>query len=214
MRNLLIFGLIACGLLTKARAELNTGLVAYFPFNGNALDATGNGYDGVVHGAVLTQDRFSNFNSAYLFNGTNNFIQVSKLFPNLTNLTVSAWVQYTSGSYQNGTGIILDDSDTTASNDFEFGVRDATDVIIVATNRVYPHTECSLGQEHFRSEGESSAMGSIGVGGDGQQFHRFHRRGFSLHLAKRWKQHRASCTTCNRGNFKSEPFCCLLWWQD
>jgi len=48
-------------------------------------------------------------------------------------LAISAWVQYASGSYQNGTGIIFDDSDTTPSNDFEFGVRDSTNAIIVAT---------------------------------------------------------------------------------
>src|SRR5947209_1439055 len=108
MRKLLFFGLIACALLTTARANLNTGLVAYFPFNGNATDATGNGYDGSVTNAVLTMDRFSNPSSAYSFNGTNSFIRIAKLLPNLTNLTISAWVLYKSGSYQGGYGVVLD----------------------------------------------------------------------------------------------------------
>src|SRR5579863_2770063 len=89
----------------QAQNWLTNGLVAYYPFNGNANDASGNGNNGVVYGAVLTQDRFGSSNSSYLFNGTNIYIQVSKLLPDLTNLTISAWVQYTSGSL-NGRGDI------------------------------------------------------------------------------------------------------------
>ena len=51
-----------------ASADLNDGLVAYYPFNGNANDESGNGYNGTVYGATLTYDRFGNPNSAYSFN--------------------------------------------------------------------------------------------------------------------------------------------------
>lgn len=51
--------------------------LAYYPFNGDAIDSTGNGNDGFVNGATLTMDRFGNINSAYDFNGINNFIEVS-----------------------------------------------------------------------------------------------------------------------------------------
>src|SRR3990172_9009459 len=44
------------------------GLVAYYPFNGNANDESGNGNNGTVIGATLTTDRFNNPNKAYLFN--------------------------------------------------------------------------------------------------------------------------------------------------
>lgn len=44
------------------------GLVAYYPFNGNAIDESINTNDGTVHGAVLTTDRFGNPNAAYSFN--------------------------------------------------------------------------------------------------------------------------------------------------
>lgn len=50
------------------------GLVGYWPFNGNANDLSGNGYNGTVNGALLTTDRFGSSNSAYNFNGINNFI--------------------------------------------------------------------------------------------------------------------------------------------
>jgi hypothetical protein len=44
-------------------------LVAYYPFNGNALDESGNGNNGTVVGATLTTDRFGNANSCYQFVG-------------------------------------------------------------------------------------------------------------------------------------------------
>ena len=47
------------------------GLVAYYPFNGNANDASGNGNNGTVNGAILTTDRFGNVGKAYGFDGVN-----------------------------------------------------------------------------------------------------------------------------------------------
>ena len=52
------------------------GLVAYYPFNGNANDASGNGNNGTVYGATLTADRFGSVASAYEFNGTNAYIVI------------------------------------------------------------------------------------------------------------------------------------------
>jgi len=37
----------------------------YYPFNGNVNDESGNGNNGTISGAVLTEDRFGNPNSAY-----------------------------------------------------------------------------------------------------------------------------------------------------
>jgi hypothetical protein len=45
------------------------GLVAYYPFNGNADDESGNGNHGIVYGSTPVSDRFSNENSAYSFDG-------------------------------------------------------------------------------------------------------------------------------------------------
>ena len=50
---------------------------AYYPFNGNANDASGNNHHGVVTNATLTNDRNSNANSAYTFNGTNAYIEIT-----------------------------------------------------------------------------------------------------------------------------------------
>lgn len=62
---------ITLGLAVQVQAQsfLTNGLTAYYPFNGNANDASGNGNNGTVNGATLTADRFGNANSAYRFNG-------------------------------------------------------------------------------------------------------------------------------------------------
>src|SRR4026208_640560 len=71
------------------------GLVAEYLFNGNANDTTGNGIRGVVRGATPAADRFGNPNSAYAFDGKDDWIVVSPP-PRLTNveLTVSVWARY------------------------------------------------------------------------------------------------------------------------
>jgi len=71
--------------------ESNYGLVAYYPFSGNANDASGHGHDGTVLGAQLTSDRFGNANSAYRFDGVNDFIDVGMFDAGIK--AVSMWVR-------------------------------------------------------------------------------------------------------------------------
>ncbi|MBS4028754.1 MAG: T9SS type A sorting domain-containing protein [Ignavibacteriales bacterium] len=87
--------------------NVNDDLVAYYPFNGNANDESGNGNNGTVEGATLTTDRFGNANSAYYFNGSNNFINCGhNPSLQLTNaVSISAWVK-TPGGPQIGSYII------------------------------------------------------------------------------------------------------------
>lgn len=79
---------------TEIKNEVN-GLVAYYPFNGDANDISGNDNNGTVHGATLTTDRFGNANSAYHFNGTDNFILCnSEIGPFGTHSrTISFWAK-------------------------------------------------------------------------------------------------------------------------
>jgi len=70
MRKLVLLLVALCfGLTIKAQVNLQDGLVAFYPFNGNANDESGNLNNGTVNGATLTTDRFGNGNSAYNFNG-------------------------------------------------------------------------------------------------------------------------------------------------
>jgi len=60
MKKVIIFlGIFIC-FAVSAYAGINDGLVAYYPFNGNANDESGNGNNGTVNGATLTTDRFGN----------------------------------------------------------------------------------------------------------------------------------------------------------
>jgi hypothetical protein len=49
---------------------LTQGLLAYYPFNGNAADESDHGHNGVVHGATLVADRLNKANKAYSFDGS------------------------------------------------------------------------------------------------------------------------------------------------
>jgi hypothetical protein len=71
--------------------------VAYYPFNGNANDESGNGNNGTVNGATLTTDRFGNANRAYSFNGTSNYISAgsNSLLENTHQHTVCVWAYST-----------------------------------------------------------------------------------------------------------------------
>jgi N-acetylneuraminic acid mutarotase len=55
-------------------ADLDQGLVAHYPFNGNANDESGNGNHGTVMGATLASDRAGTDDSAYSFNGSSSHI--------------------------------------------------------------------------------------------------------------------------------------------
>ncbi len=72
-------------------------LVADYPFNGNANNADTNLYNGIVHGATLTTDRFGNPNSAYSFDGVNDFIVIppNNIFNFNSDFSISLWVKTT-----------------------------------------------------------------------------------------------------------------------
>ena len=69
-------------------------LVAYYPFNGNANDESGNGNNGTVYGAILTEDRFGNPNSAYYFDGVSDYVLIndSDFLDLSTNGTIAGWI--------------------------------------------------------------------------------------------------------------------------
>ena len=74
MTAIAIFGLATITMAQVPNYVPTTGLVAYYPFNGNANDESGNGNNGTVNGATLTTDRFGDVNSSYNF--SNNLITI------------------------------------------------------------------------------------------------------------------------------------------
>ena len=74
-------------------------LVAAYPLDGTAEDASGNGFDGTTLGATATTDRFGRTNSALFFNGTNAYVDLGNRAEfNFTNsFTLNAWVKTAGG---------------------------------------------------------------------------------------------------------------------
>jgi PKD repeat protein len=76
--------------------HLCDSLLFYYPFTGNASDASGNGFNGTVHGVTLSDDRLGQPNSSYYFPGSYGYIDLpasQRLKPQLP-FTVSAWVLF------------------------------------------------------------------------------------------------------------------------
>jgi len=97
-------------------------LVAYYPFSGNANDESGNGNDGVVNGATLTEDRFGNSNSAYYFDGIDDYIQIPDddiLSPVDNRISISAWIKV----YSSYNKYILYKGSTRYNREYAVGIR-------------------------------------------------------------------------------------------
>jgi surface protein len=78
-------------------------LVAWYPFNGNANDESGNGNNGTVNGASLTTDKDDNENSAYSFDGVDDYIEISDYSEQfeqiISEITISSWFKDTKNDY-------------------------------------------------------------------------------------------------------------------
>jgi hypothetical protein len=70
------------------------GLVAYWPFNGNAKDESGNGNMGVSLNTTFSLDRFAKSSAACLFDGNNSYITIptNQGVNSLDKISICAWV--------------------------------------------------------------------------------------------------------------------------
>lgn len=89
-----------------SQSFLTNGLVAHFPFQGSANDASGSGHNGFVTGAELTTNRFGRANQAYRFGGPAAYITAP--FSNTVfsgDFTASVW--FNADDYDNGWPTLL-----------------------------------------------------------------------------------------------------------
>lgn len=124
----LVFVVIMTAVNSHAQSFLTNGLVAYYPFTGNANDASGNGNNGTVHGATLTADRFGTANSAYSFNGVGSYVGFSTVPLNQTgNWTVTAWIQpATTNQLGQAVTVGYDNGTSATANGFAFDMAGQT----------------------------------------------------------------------------------------
>jgi len=97
-RILLITLCFIGGIINFATSQVNLtkSLVAFYPFNGNANDASGNGANATVNNATLTTDRFGIPNSAYYCNGASKGMSVTSVATSgAPGITLSVWINTT-----------------------------------------------------------------------------------------------------------------------
>ena len=72
--------------------DLTSGLVAWYPMDGNASDMSGNSRHGTIYGATSTEDRHGKKQNAYAFDGIDDYIKIDHdtAFNHLP-LSISAW---------------------------------------------------------------------------------------------------------------------------
>ena len=113
------------------------GMVAYYPFSGNANDTSGNNNHGIVHGATLAIDRYGDSNKCYKFDGVNDYIEIpnSTSLQQINKLTFIAWVKLntTVPQYQN---IIIKSPDSGVLPDWSLAFN---------YSQLRPHANTSIG---------------------------------------------------------------------
>ena len=75
--------LLAAGNTCKISCQpvrINEQLIQYLPFNGNSIDATGNGNNATVYGATFGEDRHGDPSGACYFDGIDDYIDLSDDF--------------------------------------------------------------------------------------------------------------------------------------
>lgn len=154
---LLLCSILCCVFPLNAQLSLQDSLVAWYPFDGDALDYSGNANHGTLGGAVLTTDRFGNASSAFSFNGNSNFISMAnnqKFRPNAP-ITITAWV-------------LIDDfgNNVAFNNDFTFGTHRGFWLNIVNGNLYI-----SYGDGGAANSSHRRSIGGITVFQTGQWYH-------------------------------------------
>lgn len=142
-RKLLYFILI---ITTKITAQ---SPILYYPFDGNALDNSGNNYHGTIFGATFVNDRFGNSNSAAYFDGIDDYIDLPNLIelkPNLP-ISFSFWIRYDSDDANDrdvfntsfeediNTGVYFNSQQSTGNFAINYG--DGSSNYISSTRRTY-----------------------------------------------------------------------------
>lgn len=139
--------------VAESESGIPTDYVAYYPFNGDADDYSGNGNNGTVNGATLSTNRFGGSDSAYYFPSASS-ISVSNnsdLYFGTGDFSVCFWFKTTSTG--NRWVLSLDNASSTighnygiVSGKFRFNIRGTLGGSITSNNNIslntYYHIVC------------------------------------------------------------------------
>lgn len=94
-----------------------SNIVAYYKFEGNANDVYGNNNGTLQNNPVATTDRFNVSNSAYIMDGSTNYVSTANSYSNPTDFTISIWFKTTTTT--GGKLIGFGNSQTGSSGQFD-----------------------------------------------------------------------------------------------
>jgi hypothetical protein len=100
-RKLLVVFALSMPLVSFSQPYLEQGLVAFWPFNGNANDYSGNGYNGSAVGVWSVNDHNGQANHAYFFDGIASKVGVAHDKFVTSYLTVSFFIRITESAVYN-----------------------------------------------------------------------------------------------------------------
>ncbi len=91
---------LGCSLAINAIAQLENdpAIIAFYPFNGNGNDISGNGFNATLNGpSNYSNDRNGNSNSAFSFDGSSNYFTInnvnSTFKPTQFPVSISTWIR-------------------------------------------------------------------------------------------------------------------------
>jgi hypothetical protein len=109
-------------------------MAGYYPFNGNAINDTGHGADGVAHNVSPAANRFGDMHAAYAFDGSDSYIELNDYFDAiLTDFAVGFWLRSESMARMVALGVTPGES----TLDFVFNDHSAMSMIL---NGISPKT--------------------------------------------------------------------------
>src|SRR6185369_2796144 len=116
-------------------AFLTNGLVAYYPFYGDAKDESGNGNDGQVSQATLATDRFGTPNACYSFDGVSSYIDTTDIKFH-DSFCISVWVNPIGvyGSLVSKQGDPMPSYELIYNNDPSYGIYGVTGAVSDSNN--------------------------------------------------------------------------------
>ncbi|MBI2259446.1 MAG: T9SS type A sorting domain-containing protein [Flavobacteriia bacterium] len=121
MKKILLISFIIVSTIVYSQIPTN-GLVAYFPFNGNASDESSFNNDGLTHGCIYTVDRFGTQNSAIKLNGIEDSIvlPITQFSSIQGDFTISFWAKTNSPERMNVISSKEFPNDTTNNFEIQF----------------------------------------------------------------------------------------------
>lgn len=113
-----------------SQVNLEKGLLAYYSFNGNPNDETKNSFDPiVVDGPKLSTDCSNRIDSAYLFDGANDYMEIENHdelnFSNNSTFTIALWAKLPKNQVdlQGGVNDLISKWDGQEKNPYPYNIR-------------------------------------------------------------------------------------------